>query len=124
MNAAPVLIGKRSGVYKAMAGAGAMTPAELSAKTNTDERYVKEWLSAQAAGGYVTYDAATRTFTLPNQQAFALAQEDSPAYMPEAFQIEGNRRRRIHPFPARRPDPIQSRLPGAAITARQCSHSA
>jgi len=87
MNAALVLIGEKLGLYKAMAGAGAMTPAELSAKTNTDERYVKEWLSAQAAGGYVTYDAATRSFTLPNEQAFALAQEDSPAYMPGAFQI-------------------------------------
>jgi 2-polyprenyl-3-methyl-5-hydroxy-6-metoxy-1,4-benzoquinol methylase len=87
MNAALVLIGEKLGLYKAMAGAGPMTPAELSAKTNTDERYVKEWLSAQAAGGYVTYDAATRSFTLPNEQAFALAQEDSPAYLPGAFQI-------------------------------------
>jgi SAM-dependent methyltransferase len=87
MNAALVLIGDRLGLYKAMAGAGPMTPAQLAAKTATDERYVKEWLSAQAAGGFVTYDAASKTFTLPNEQAFALAVEDSPAYLPGAFQI-------------------------------------
>ena len=58
MNAALVLIGEKLGLYKAMDGAGAMTPADLAKKTNTDERYVREWLSAQAAGGYVTYDAA------------------------------------------------------------------
>ncbi len=87
MNAALVLIGEKLGLYKAMAGAGAITPAELARKTNTDERYVREWLSAQAAGGYVTYDAATQSFTLPNEQAFALAEEDSPAYLPGAFHI-------------------------------------
>jgi SAM-dependent methyltransferase len=87
MNAALVLIGDKLGLYKAMAGAGPMTAAELAQRTNTDERYVLEWLSAQAAGGYVTYDAAARTFTLPNEQAFALAVEDSPAYLPGAFQI-------------------------------------
>ncbi len=87
MNAALVLIGEKLGLYKAMAGAGPMTPAELAKKTNTDERYVREWLSAQAAGGYVTYDAASQKFTLPNEQAFALAVEESPAYLPGAFHI-------------------------------------
>ena len=87
MNASLVLIGEKLGLYKAMAGAGPMTSADLARKTNTDERYVREWLSAQAAGGYVTYDAATKSFTLPNEQAFALAMEDSPAYMPGAFHI-------------------------------------
>ena len=87
MNAALVLIGEKLGLYKAMAGVGPMTPAELAKKTSTDERYVREWLSAQAAGGYMTYDAATKTFTLPDEQAFALAVEDSPAYMPGAFHI-------------------------------------
>jgi len=87
MNAALVLVGEKLGLYKAMAGAGSMTPADLARKTNTDERYVREWLSAQAAGGYVTYDAATKSFTLPDEQAFALAMEDSPAYMPGAFHI-------------------------------------
>lgn len=87
MNAALVLIGEKLGLYKAMAGAGPMSPAELARKTNTDERYVREWLSAQAAGGYVKYDAATQAFTLPDEQAFALAVEDSPAYLPGAFHI-------------------------------------
>jgi 2-polyprenyl-3-methyl-5-hydroxy-6-metoxy-1,4-benzoquinol methylase len=87
MNAALVLIGEKLGLYKAMAGAGPMTPSDLARKTNTDERYVREWLSAQAAGGYVTYDPAKQTFTLPDEQAFALAVEDSPAYLPGAFHI-------------------------------------
>ncbi len=87
MNAALVLIGDRLGLYKGMAGAGPLTPAQLAERTGTDERYVREWLSAQAAGGFVTYDSATSTFTLPNEHAFALAVEDSPAYLPGAFQI-------------------------------------
>lgn len=87
MNAALVLIGEKLGLYKAMAGAGPMTSAQLAQNTGTDERYVREWLSAQAAGGFMTYDAASKTFTLPNEQAFALAVEDSPAYLPGAFQI-------------------------------------
>jgi SAM-dependent methyltransferase len=64
-----------------------MTASELAKKTNTDERYVREWLSAQAAGGYVTYDPAKQKFQLPDEQAFALAMEDSPAYLPGAFHI-------------------------------------
>jgi len=87
MNAALVLLGEKLGLYKAMAGAGPLSPAELAKKTNTDERYVREWLNAQAAGGYVTYDAATARYTLPDEQAFALAVEDSPAYLPGAFQV-------------------------------------
>src|ERR1700734_1441004 len=87
MNGALILIGEKLGLYKAMAGAGPITAAELARKTNTDERYVREWLSGQAAGGYVTYDASTNSFTLPDEQAFALAMEDSPAYMPGAFHI-------------------------------------
>ncbi|MGA2214153.1 MAG: methyltransferase domain-containing protein [Bryobacteraceae bacterium] len=87
MNAALVLIGEKLGLYKAMAGAGPMTAAELAGKTGTDERYVREWLSAQAAGGYVTYDPSKQAFELPNEQAFALAVEDSPAYLPGAFHI-------------------------------------
>jgi SAM-dependent methyltransferase len=64
-----------------------MTPAELAAKTQTDERYVREWLSSQAAGGYVSYDEKTKKFSLSEEQAFALANEDSPAYLPGAFQL-------------------------------------
>src|SRR5271156_932193 len=65
MNAALIIVGDKLGLYKAMAGAGPMTSAELAAKTKTTERYVREWLSAQAAGGFVTYDATTTKFTLP-----------------------------------------------------------
>ena len=87
MNAALVIIGDKLGLYKAMAGAGPMTSLELAQKTGTTERYVREWLCAQAAGGFVTFDTATRRFTLPDEQALALAVEDSPAYLPGAFQV-------------------------------------
>ena len=87
MNTGLVIIGDRLGLYKAMAGKGAMTAAELAAATGTDPRYIQEWLSAQAAGGYVTYDARKGTFTLPDEQALALAMEDSPAFIPGAFQL-------------------------------------
>ena len=72
-----------------MAGAGPMTSGELAAKTKTTERYVREWLSAQAAGGFVTYDAASGKFTLPPEQAMALADEQSPVFLPGFFQILG-----------------------------------
>ncbi len=81
-----VVIGEKLGLYKALAG-HPMTSAELAAKTRTDERYVREWLSSQAAGGYVTYDDKTDKFSLSEEQAFALAKEDSPAYLPGAFQL-------------------------------------
>ncbi len=87
INTSLILIGDRLGLYKAMAGSGPMTPAEVAAKTGTCERYVKEWLSAQAAGGYVTFDAASEKFTLPDEQALALAVDGSPAFIPGAYQI-------------------------------------
>lgn len=82
-----VRIGEQLGLYKAMSGAGPVTPAEVAERTNTNERCIREWLNAQAAGGYVTYDAATGRYTLPPEQALALAVEDSPAYLPGAHQI-------------------------------------
>lgn len=81
-----VVIGEKLGLYKALA-AGPMSSAELAAKTQTDERYVREWLASQAAGGYVTYDDETKKFSLSEEQAFALAKEDSPAYLPGAFEL-------------------------------------
>lgn len=87
MSANLVLIGDRLGLYKAMAKMGPVTPAELAKGTKTTERYVREWLSNQAAGGYVTYDGATGRFTLPEEQAFALADETSPCFLPGAFQV-------------------------------------
>src|SRR5437762_9199415 len=81
-----VVIGEKLGLYKALAE-GPMSSAQLATKTKTDERYVREWLGSQAAGGYVTYDEATDKFGLSTEQAFALADEDSPAYLPGAFEL-------------------------------------
>ncbi|WP_263367900.1 class I SAM-dependent methyltransferase [Edaphobacter bradus] len=89
LHAALVIVGDKLGLYKAMAGAGPLTSAELATKAHTDERYTREWLNANAASGYLTYDPATKTYLLPPEQAFALAQEDSPAFIPGAFQIIG-----------------------------------
>jgi len=86
VHAGMVVIGEKLGLYKALAGQP-MTSAELAAKTATDERYVREWLASQAAGGYVTYDEKTGQFSLSEEQAFTLADEDSPAYLPGAFQL-------------------------------------
>ena len=85
-HAGMVVIGEELGLYKALA-AGPMTAPELAKRTGTDARYVREWLSSQAAGGYVTYDAASDEFSLSPEQALALAAEDSPAYLPGAFQL-------------------------------------
>ena len=87
VNAGLIVIGDRLGLYRAMAGAGAMSPHELAEKTGTSERYVREWLNAQAAGGYVTYDPATQKYELPAEQAMALADEDSPAFVGGAFEL-------------------------------------
>ena len=86
VHAGMVVIGEKLGLYKALAS-GTMSAAELAARTNTDERYVREWLASQAAGGYVTYDDKTNKFGLTEEQAFTLAQEDSPAYLPGAFEL-------------------------------------
>jgi SAM-dependent methyltransferase len=81
-----VVLGEKLGLYKALAG-GPLTSSELADKTKTDERYVREWLASQAAGGYVTYDEKPHKFSLSEEQAFALANEDSPAYIPGAFEL-------------------------------------
>jgi len=86
LTASLVVIGDKLGLYRAMAGAGGLTSAELAAKTGTGERYVREWLSGQAASGYVTYDAATGRYTLPDAHAAALTDEDSPACVLGGFQ--------------------------------------
>jgi SAM-dependent methyltransferase len=86
LHAGLVIIGEKLGLYKALAnGDGPLTPQELAKKTSTNERYVHEWLNAQAAGGYVTYDPATGRYWLSPEQAFTLADENSPAYLPGAF---------------------------------------
>jgi SAM-dependent methyltransferase len=87
LNAALVVIGDRLGLYKAMAGAGPLTAGALAERTGTDERSVREWLNAQAAGGYVTYDPDGERYELPAEHAFVLADEDSPAFLPGAFEL-------------------------------------
>ncbi|HEX8814959.1 MAG TPA: class I SAM-dependent methyltransferase [Terriglobales bacterium] len=86
-HAALVRVGERLGLYKALAEGGPQTPAELAKRTKTTERYVREWLCNQAAGGYVSYDAKAERFFLNDEQAFTLADEHSPAFLPGAFQL-------------------------------------
>jgi hypothetical protein len=83
---AMVVIGDKLGLYRAMTGAGWLTPAELAQRTSTAERYVREWLSAQAARGYVSYDGGNR-FSLPDDHAEPLTDESSPACVIGAFEI-------------------------------------
>jgi len=87
LNAALVVMGDKLGLYRAMAGAGPLTPAELADRTGTAERYVREWLNAQAAGDFVSYDPDSGRYTLPPEQTVALTDADSPAYLPGFFQI-------------------------------------
>jgi SAM-dependent methyltransferase len=85
---APLMtIGERLGLYRAMAGAGPLTSAEVAERTDVAERSVREWLANQAAGGYVTYDAESDRYTLPDEHALALADEDSPFYILGAFEL-------------------------------------
>ncbi len=86
VHAGMVVIGERLGLYKALA-AGPLTAPELAAITRTDERYVREWLASQAAGGYITYNPQTQKFGMTEEQALTLANEDGPAYLPGAFEL-------------------------------------
>jgi len=87
MNAALILVGDKLGLYKAMAGSGPLTSSEVATKTGTHERYVREWLASQAAGGFITYDPTTKRYNLPAEQAMALADESSPVFLPGFFEI-------------------------------------
>jgi SAM-dependent methyltransferase len=87
MSAALVVLGDRLGLYRAMRDAGPVTSAELAHATGTSERYVREWLDGQAAAGYVTYDAEARRYALPIEHAIALAEPDSPAFVPGLYQV-------------------------------------
>lgn len=86
VHAGMVVIGEKLGLYKALAGE-ALSATELAAKTKLDQRYLQEWLASQAAGGYITFDQTTNKFSLSTEQAFTLANEDSPAYLPGAFEL-------------------------------------
>src|SRR3979490_2674717 len=87
VNAGLIVIGDRLGLYQGMADGKPVTSQELAEKTGTAERYIREWLNAQAAGGFVTYDAASQRYQLPPGQAIALAGGDSPAFVCGAFEL-------------------------------------
>lgn len=87
IHAATVLLGDKLGLYKAMADGVPVSPEELAARTQTDARYVREWLCAQAASDYVEYAPATGKFRLPEEQAFALTQEFNPLFIPGGLQV-------------------------------------
>jgi SAM-dependent methyltransferase len=87
LSAALVVIGDKLGLYRAIGDGEAVTADELASRTGTDARYVREWLSNQAAGGYVSYHPESGRFFLTAEQSLALAQEGSPAFVPGAFQL-------------------------------------
>jgi 2-polyprenyl-3-methyl-5-hydroxy-6-metoxy-1,4-benzoquinol methylase len=87
LNAALVVMGDKLGWYRALAGTGGLSPSELAERTGSAERYVREWLNAQAAGGYVSYDPDSGLYSLPPEQTVALTDPTSPAYLPGFFQI-------------------------------------
>jgi 2-polyprenyl-3-methyl-5-hydroxy-6-metoxy-1,4-benzoquinol methylase len=87
LNAALVVMGDKLGWYRALAGTGGLSPAELAERTGAAERYVREWLNAQAAGGFVEYDPGSGLYSLPPEQTVALTDSSSPAYLPGFFQI-------------------------------------
>jgi len=87
MSAALVVLGDRLGLYKHLAAAGPSTPAALAERSGMTERYIREWLAAQAAAGYVGYDAGAETYALSPEQAMVFAEEGGPAFMAGAFEI-------------------------------------
>jgi SAM-dependent methyltransferase len=87
MSIGPMLLGEKLGLYKTLAEKGPMTPGDLASATQTNERYVREWLSAQAASGFVEYDAASQKFSMTPEQAIALGVEDSPFYFLGAVDV-------------------------------------
>src|ERR1700710_3054145 len=80
LNAALVVIGDKLGLYRALAGTGGLSPAELAERNRTAEPYVREWLNTQAAGGYVEYYPKSGRYALPPEQTVALTDPNSPAY--------------------------------------------
>lgn len=86
MHAGLIVIGERLGLYKAMAMPGErITPTELANRTGTNERYVREWLNANAASGYVEYDAGNDSYYMTDEQSYVMTNEENAAYLPGAF---------------------------------------
>ena len=82
-----VSLGAKLGLYKALAGAGPLSAKEVAKRSGCAERYVREWLNSQAAGGYLGYHAVSDTYELPLEQAMVLADEESPFYIPNAWNV-------------------------------------
>ena len=80
-------LGHKLGLYRAMAGAGPLSSEEVAKRSGCAERYVREWLNSQAAGGYVLYHASSATYELTPEQAMVLANEDSPVFLPSAWEV-------------------------------------
>ncbi len=87
VSAALVVIGDKLGLYKAMTGAPPMNSVELAARTGTHERFIREWMINQAAGGYLSYDTTTGKYSLPPENAAALADDESPFFVSGGFQV-------------------------------------
>ncbi|MBV9613388.1 MAG: methyltransferase domain-containing protein [Acidobacteriaceae bacterium] len=87
LHSALIVIGDRLGLYRAMADGKPVTPAELAERTGTAERYVREWLNANAASNYVQYDAASQTYSMTPEQAFILGMDNTPVHLPGFFHI-------------------------------------
>ena len=87
LHATLILIGDKLGLYRAMADGKPVTPAELAARTATSERYVREWLNANAAGNYVEYHAESGTYSLSPEQAFVLALDNTPVHLPGFYHM-------------------------------------
>lgn len=87
MSGALVVLGDKVGIFKAMVDGAPMSAQQLAAKTGVRERYLREWLSAQAAADYVTYDEKTDRFSLSPEQAMVFAEENSPAFFVGAFEV-------------------------------------
>ena len=82
-----ISIGNKLGLYKAMADSGPLTSREIARRAGCAERYVREWLGSQVAGGYVAYHAISDTYELTPEQAMVLANEDSPVFIPNAWAV-------------------------------------
>jgi hypothetical protein len=82
-----VSLGARLGLYAELAESGPLTSHELALRTDCSERYVRDWLSSQAAAGYLEYEPAGKTFSLSPEQALVLADETSPVYLPPAWNV-------------------------------------
>lgn len=87
MSGVMVNLGHKLGLYHAMAGSGPLTPDELARRTGLHERYVREWLNNQVAGGYLDYDPATHTYRLSEEHALVLAEPNSPAFLAGGFDM-------------------------------------